>query len=81
MWQRGEFCPYVAHYKYIYISAYVGCMCMCVRAHCAGVFNKKFEGGFFLGVIILNQREMFFVHQLPVFAVINKGGTRPGRIW
>lgn len=53
---------------------------MCVRAHYAGVFNKKYEGGFF-GVIILDQREMVFRHQLPVFAKINKGGTRLGRIW
>jgi len=72
MWQRGEFCPYVAHI-YIYINILYkcicgGCVCMCVRAHCAGVFNKKYEGGFFLGIIILNQREMVFVHQLPVFA-------------
>jgi len=53
---------------------------VCARAYCAGVFNKKYEGGF-LEVIILNQHEIVFGHQLPVFAVINKGGTRPNQIW
>lgn len=40
--------------------------------------TKKYEGGF-LRVIILDQREMVFGHQLPVFVEINKGGIRPGQ--
>lgn len=54
-------------------------VCECARAYCAGVFNKNYKVGF-LRVIILNQHEIFFGHQLPVFAVINKGGTRPDQI-
>jgi len=53
---------------------------VCVRAHYAGVFNKKNVGGF-LRVITLNQHEIVFWHQLPVFVKINKGGTRLDLIW
>jgi len=62
-----------------YISAYVGWVYVCARSLCRCVQQKirrRVPWSYYI-----KPAWNGFVRQLPVFVVINKGGTRPGRIW